>query len=234
MNPPLSPVLPWGPVVDGLVEGVEASPLETFRSGRNTPGLPVILGSNRDEGTIFAPAVPFVDGDWHVPMNDDDVRRLLAHVLGGGGRGEKTIGGPARGPTLDDMVEAVMARYPFPAIALDESGVDDSSGAGGSLGRFLGLWDVGGVIERWMDVLFTARSASSTGKTDQKVMGRYRTQLGRLVSIITDQMFTCSARRVASALHDASTPVWLYHFTFDIPGHEVGRRRAAMIAAGQS
>jgi hypothetical protein len=307
-NPPLAPVMAWGPVVDGLADGVEAAPLRMVRSGRFKPGVPVILGSNRDEGTLFAPTVPLMDGDWHAPLDDEDVRRFLLHVLGGGTRGvhhgQPVSGGgdsggeAARvGGNLGEMVDAIMARYPSPAAAAaaaaatnaaapgeeEDSDHDDSGGNVADLNRFFGRFGGGGLgvikgfLVRLLDgVSFYTRSAVPV-PTSSGPPRRYRTQLGRLASIITDQTFTCSARRMASALHDAGlaaeaaeaeeaeaeeaaeaaeaeaaeeagglgnmgnpgnpllrrgrsnpssdTPetagVWLYHFTFDTPGHEV-------------
>lgn len=48
LRPPLAPVMPWGPVVDGSELGLPARPLDMIKAG-NFAKVPLIIGSNLDE-----------------------------------------------------------------------------------------------------------------------------------------------------------------------------------------
>ena len=75
-NPPLAPVLPWTPTVDGSY--LTGTPLEMIRTGAFNK-VPFIMGNVKDEGSLFALALPFVD------KHLDDVlsaEKMLRRVLG--------------------------------------------------------------------------------------------------------------------------------------------------------
>jgi carboxylesterase type B len=46
----------WSPVVDGVV--LPAAPAAMLRAGKAAAGVPVLLGSNRDEGSTFISVRP--------------------------------------------------------------------------------------------------------------------------------------------------------------------------------
>ena len=50
---PLDPSMPYGPVVDGTSEGLPAFPLELIESPDFVPDVPLLIGTNRNDGTIF-------------------------------------------------------------------------------------------------------------------------------------------------------------------------------------
>ena len=224
--------------MDGRSDGVEAPPLQLARRGRHARGVSVILGTNRDEGSLFAPLAPLIDWDWHVPLDDEDVRKLLAHVLSGGG-GETAIGegGDGDGGGIDDLVDAVMARYPSPAG--NRAAVDALALPLAAFKRVFSRWgatlggrgDARDARGPRLDDGSRGDGSSTAARTG------YDTQLGRLSAIISDQMFTCPARRMAAALsatnrvkdHEMAirapslaerggsvAPVWLYQFTYDV------------------
>ena len=168
--------------------------------------------------------MPFITRDFHVPMNDDDVRRLVEHAMAAGA-------GAGGGASAPQRVDAVMARYPFPATPQDaaaarglpavfvdgNSGRSKSGGGGGGGGG----GDGGGFVEWLWRLLGRDGGGGGDGATDSRPP-RYRTQVGRISAIITDQMFTCAARRMAAALTAAGEPrAWLYQFNFNVPGHQV-------------
>ena len=51
--PLLDPSMPYGPVVDGTSEGLPAFPLELIESPDFVPDVPLLIGTNRNDGTIF-------------------------------------------------------------------------------------------------------------------------------------------------------------------------------------
>ena len=44
--------MPWGPVVGGAPAALDSSPLDSIKRG-DMAKVPVILGTNEDEGSIF-------------------------------------------------------------------------------------------------------------------------------------------------------------------------------------
>lgn len=77
--PPLAPELAWTPTVDGTAEGLAALPVELFAKGAFNR-VPVIMGTNHDEGTIFKDLVPAITGDL-LPLSRKGALRVLSHVF---------------------------------------------------------------------------------------------------------------------------------------------------------
>jgi para-nitrobenzyl esterase len=99
--PPLFPVLPFGPAVDGTFKGLQTLPLTALRSGRFNK-VPTVFGSNRDEGTIFLPILQLVVRNFALHLTEADVAQLLKHFFS------------------EAVVEAIFASYPpssFPSPA---------------------------------------------------------------------------------------------------------------------
>ena len=80
--PPLSPVMPWGPVIDGSEVGTFEMPLKSLIDGRGS-SVPAIFGSNKDEGTMFVPFLPLIDKSVKslFPLTDAGVRSALMTFL---------------------------------------------------------------------------------------------------------------------------------------------------------
>ncbi len=57
----LAPFAPWGPVIDGKAAGMPELPLNAIAEGRHVD-VPLLIGTNADEGSIFLPLLPFFAG----------------------------------------------------------------------------------------------------------------------------------------------------------------------------
>ncbi|KAK3275281.1 hypothetical protein CYMTET_16580 [Cymbomonas tetramitiformis] len=78
----LAPICTYVPTIDGSPIGMLEAPLETFKRGEGNK-VPVIMGSNRDEGTIFVPLLPFVveRHSIHFPLNDQGVQYFVERIM---------------------------------------------------------------------------------------------------------------------------------------------------------
>ena len=74
---PLAPLIVWVPVVDGLPDGVLELPLAALRRSRR---VPVIVGTVRDEGTMFAAVASTMFGKALTPITDAELGELLLRV----------------------------------------------------------------------------------------------------------------------------------------------------------
>jgi len=62
--PPMAPFVPWSPVLDGSIAGI---PKEPYVMLKEQGSVPLLIGSNRNEGTEFEPAIALVSkGNWPV------------------------------------------------------------------------------------------------------------------------------------------------------------------------
>eukprot|EP01013_Petalomonas_cantuscygni_P008996 TRINITY_DN21761_c0_g1_i1.p1 TRINITY_DN21761_c0_g1~~TRINITY_DN21761_c0_g1_i1.p1 ORF type:complete len:568 (-),score=99.11 TRINITY_DN21761_c0_g1_i1:424-2127(-) len=78
--PLLSPLMPWGAAMDGSPEGLTASPFDLIARGEGSRGVPLIIGTNHDEGDIFVLSIPFVTGVL-LPFTRSSMVRALRHFL---------------------------------------------------------------------------------------------------------------------------------------------------------
>jgi len=78
--PLLYPVMPWGPAVDGTDTALPDVPIKLIRRGEwNT--VPIIMGTNHDEGTLFVPATSFIAPGTHYPLKDKDLHTAMLHFF---------------------------------------------------------------------------------------------------------------------------------------------------------
>ena len=77
--PPLAPVIPWGFVVDGSEAGLPDVPLNMIRRG-SFAKVPLMAGTNKDEGTIFAPMVTYAVPNASIPISPGSLLNILHHV----------------------------------------------------------------------------------------------------------------------------------------------------------
>eukprot|EP01126_Amoeba_proteus_P007379 TRINITY_DN12655_c0_g1_i2.p1 TRINITY_DN12655_c0_g1~~TRINITY_DN12655_c0_g1_i2.p1 ORF type:complete len:316 (-),score=50.38 TRINITY_DN12655_c0_g1_i2:34-981(-) len=78
--PLMYPVFPWGPCIDGSDHGLKDIPYNLIRSG-NFSRVPVIVGSNFNEGSLFLVAIPFIiSGAWF-PLDQARVELALGHFF---------------------------------------------------------------------------------------------------------------------------------------------------------
>jgi para-nitrobenzyl esterase len=82
---PPDDVLPFAPVADGAV--LPRMPMQTIAQG-GVAGVPVLIGTNRDEATLFVAMVPDV-----ADMTEEMVVARLDGALAGGGIGQSKQGG---------------------------------------------------------------------------------------------------------------------------------------------
>ena len=80
--PPLSPLMDWGPVVDGAGGALAEVPLRAIEAGRGS-AVPTVVGTNNDEGSLFLLMVPSIVPGTSLPPKAGDVRRVVMHVFGG-------------------------------------------------------------------------------------------------------------------------------------------------------
>jgi para-nitrobenzyl esterase len=79
--PPLGPMFPWGPAVDGTPAGLPNLPIFLLRAGTFNK-VPLILGTNHDEGSIFVPLLPIVcPGTSFPPANLSDIKAFIERML---------------------------------------------------------------------------------------------------------------------------------------------------------
>ncbi len=79
--PSLTPLMPFGPVIDGVESGNPKLPYDALVEGDNNR-VPVIIGSTSNEGSLFLPMLPsIVKGVNGLPLKDSDVPLIIHHVL---------------------------------------------------------------------------------------------------------------------------------------------------------
>eukprot|EP01064_Diplonema_japonicum_P015427 TRINITY_DN23150_c0_g1_i1.p1 TRINITY_DN23150_c0_g1~~TRINITY_DN23150_c0_g1_i1.p1 ORF type:complete len:547 (+),score=150.35 TRINITY_DN23150_c0_g1_i1:47-1687(+) len=79
--PRVAPIMNWWPVVDG--RALPESPIDMALNGQ-TADVPLIIGTNKDEGTIFVPGVVLVVNDpipVVYPLTPEGFQKSLRHFL---------------------------------------------------------------------------------------------------------------------------------------------------------
>jgi len=81
--PPLAPIMPWGPTIDGnALDGLIDVPINVLARGEGNY-VPLIIGSNHDEGTIFLPMMPLiVPGVIYPFISDEELQKTINHFYG--------------------------------------------------------------------------------------------------------------------------------------------------------
>eukprot|EP01125_Pyxidicula_operculata_P001530 TRINITY_DN11392_c0_g1_i1.p1 TRINITY_DN11392_c0_g1~~TRINITY_DN11392_c0_g1_i1.p1 ORF type:complete len:527 (-),score=75.10 TRINITY_DN11392_c0_g1_i1:76-1656(-) len=79
--PLLYPVFDWGATIDGTSVGLKGVPLDLIKQGKFNK-VPVVIGTNQDEGDIFVALSPFiVPGAW-LPFDQYRLNLVLEHFFG--------------------------------------------------------------------------------------------------------------------------------------------------------
>lgn len=78
--PPLAPLMPWGPVIDGVSEGLLDRPSRLIAAG-NFNRVPLIIGTNLNEGSIFVPFVSDIVPGARFPLNDAHFQLVMLHFF---------------------------------------------------------------------------------------------------------------------------------------------------------
>eukprot|EP00762_Andalucia_godoyi_P002878 ANDGO_04398.mRNA.1 Acetylcholinesterase len=92
--PALFPVMPFGPTIDGSQDGLPDLPLNLVRSGKFNK-VPIIMGTNKEEGSIFLPVMPIIVKGVMFPYNEHSLELLIAHFFN------------------ESITEDVLAQYPL-------------------------------------------------------------------------------------------------------------------------
>jgi carboxylesterase type B len=72
--------MPWGPTIDGSSHGLLRRPIVSIRRGAWNK-VPLIIGTNNDEGTIFVPIIFLVVPGTHFPLQEADFTPVLMHFF---------------------------------------------------------------------------------------------------------------------------------------------------------
>lgn len=83
--PPFAPVLNWGPVLDFSSVGIPQLPIETLTTAsEGAKPVPMIIGTNKDEGSIFEAIVPRCVNNVTLPLKNDfgKLEYILSSVFG--------------------------------------------------------------------------------------------------------------------------------------------------------
>ena len=78
--PALAPLMPWGPAIDGRPTGTLDMPLERIKAGTFNK-VPLLLGTNKDEGSIFVPTFLLIAKGVHWPIQDGDLPLVIAQAF---------------------------------------------------------------------------------------------------------------------------------------------------------
>jgi para-nitrobenzyl esterase len=78
--PALAPIMPWGPAIDGSPAGLVDMPINLINAGQFNK-VPMIMGTNANEGSIFIPAMPLVVRGTSFPPSDADLPAMLEHAM---------------------------------------------------------------------------------------------------------------------------------------------------------
>lgn len=76
--PALAPVMPWGPAIDGVA--LPAMPQHAVEAGTFNR-VPVIMGTNRNEGSIFIPIFVLIVRGFEFPPRQQDIPALIEHAF---------------------------------------------------------------------------------------------------------------------------------------------------------
>ena len=75
--PALAPLMPWGPAVDGAL--LRDVPLRAIEAGAFNR-VPVLMGTNRNEGSIFIPVFPIIVPSTSFPPLVSDIPTFVEHA----------------------------------------------------------------------------------------------------------------------------------------------------------
>lgn len=79
--PSLTPMFPWGPAIDGTEVGLMRLPYQSLLHG-NYNKVPWIIGTNRNEGSIFIPLLPLIVANTSFPpAGASDLEGFVVRML---------------------------------------------------------------------------------------------------------------------------------------------------------
>jgi carboxylesterase type B len=78
--PQLYPLMPWGAAIDKSMDGLMDLPYRIYQQGKHNK-VNVIIGTNKDEGSIFIPAFPLLFSNVTLPISDQNFNFVLLHFF---------------------------------------------------------------------------------------------------------------------------------------------------------
>jgi len=78
-KPLLFPLMPWGPAIDGSNAGLVDLPWNIIQAGHFNR-VPLIIGTNANEGNIFVPGIPFITGV-AFPLTESSFKTVISHFF---------------------------------------------------------------------------------------------------------------------------------------------------------
>lgn len=79
-HPGVYPIMPWGATMDMSDAGLYQLPIDAIRDG-DWAKVPIVAGTNNDEGTIFIPMMFIIVPGTHLPIDDADLNIVLLHFF---------------------------------------------------------------------------------------------------------------------------------------------------------
>jgi len=109
--PRLYPLMPWGPTIDGKTNGLLDVPLNLIKKGQWAQ-VPLIIGTNQNEGDIFIPGLPWLVPGTYFPLDKNTSLLSLEHFFNSSIANEVlTLYNTY--PTYEDLVSAVLRDFFF-------------------------------------------------------------------------------------------------------------------------
>eukprot|EP00039_Didymoeca_costata_P023819 m.8434 g.8434 ORF g.8434 m.8434 type:complete len:558 (-) comp3891_c0_seq1:101-1774(-) len=78
IRPPLALLMPYGPAIDGTKEGLQARPIKLL-GAKPWTHKPLIVGCNKDEGSLFMVAMPEIIGNVTFPLSREGFLMSMLH-----------------------------------------------------------------------------------------------------------------------------------------------------------
>lgn len=79
-HPGVYPILPWGITIDNSAEGLQQLPIDAITDG-HWAKVPVVAGSNNDEGSIFMPLLLLIVPGTDFPIDDAGLNLSMLHFF---------------------------------------------------------------------------------------------------------------------------------------------------------
>lgn len=76
--PALAPLMPWGPAIEGKF--LTDTPLHLIKAGKFNK-VPILQGTNKDEGSIFAPVFPLILPGTNFPATVEQIGPTVDHLF---------------------------------------------------------------------------------------------------------------------------------------------------------
>jgi para-nitrobenzyl esterase len=108
--PSLAPVIGWTPTLDGHV--VRTMPIEAIKA-QSPPTVPILMGTNKDEATIFLPLLLAIVPGIHFPLSNVSLGEVIGHFFNDSATGAILARYRGASPPLsnDDIARAVTTDY---------------------------------------------------------------------------------------------------------------------------